>query len=807
MLKNWFKIFLYNSRKNKLFFLLTVFGLATGLTGIILALSYWEDESKYDQWNPHKDNIAEVIIHFNDNTWPYQVAPLAYYLKEKTDLIEDYMYFKPFYSSDPITYQGKNLYLKNYGNTQPNFFDFFPFDITAGSSNDFKNTVNAIAIEEKQIHELFGDENPLGKTLLSPNGSNYVVTTIYKINEASSFKPNFVIREVEKNIKDGIQYNNWGDFNYSLVLKLKNSTDKEIIEKKLNEIIYEYRIRKDAKELGITEEELLKQMGGSFSFQLVSLADSRLNSSTLPTGYPEGKGNTTSLYINIGLSLLILIISIFNYINLSTAYAIKRAKEIGLRKVIGASRLDIVLQQIVETLIVTFIALIVALALVEILLPSYNELLNKKLEISFIQYIPYFAILTLVVVIFAGIFPALYIANFDILKVLKGNFSRSKSGTLLRNGMIVIQFCIATFFIIAGVVITKQVQYVSSKDLGFQADQIISINWDKQLGDNKYNEYLRIKQDLLKIPGVTAVNTSVFTLGRGSSSSSSYKLNEKTVQAQNMAIDFGYLDLLGIKIIEGRDLDDKLASDSTKSVLVNKVAAQDFGETDIIGKEIIAYGEKVKVVGIVNDFHLLGLENKIPPMVFTHIKFTNWTQSNISTITVKIETDKMEEAISQIESYWTNKVDNSRPFKYDFINSIFARTYKDYINQRNLFAILNIVVISIALLGLFAIASYSIERRYKEIAIKKVLGIETKQLIINLSGQYFILLIIGYMLALLPSYYLMDLWLSNFSYRIELPILAFVIALILMVILTAIIVISKAYNATRISALTYLKYE
>lgn len=806
MLKNWFKVFLYNSRKNKLFFFLTVLGLATGMTGIILALSYWEDESAYNQWNPNKDNIAEVIVHFNDNIWQWQVAPLAHYLKESAPEIEDFMYYKPYYSSDPATYQGKNIFLKNYFNTQANFFDFFPLEVTAGTAGRFKTTPNAIAIEEKQVFQIFGDEDPIGKVFQTAQGESLVVTTVYRNNRATSVQPNFIVKEVENSIKGGIKNNNWGDFNYGLLLKLKNKADFAAVEKKMTAIFYDYKVRKQAQAEGVTEEEYKKDMG-TFHFQLISLADTRLSSNKLPTSLAEGKGNLTLLYINIGLSLLILLISIFNYINLSTAYAIKRAKEIGLRKVIGASKADIVLQQITETLFVTFIALLISLALVEILLPSYNILLNKKLVIDFVHYIPHFVLLTAVVVLFAGIFPALYVANFDILKVLKGNFSRSKSGIWLRNGMIIVQFCIATFFIISGIIITKQVNYASSKDLGFQADQIISIGWDKQLGNRKFQEYQRIKQDLSKIPGVTDVNTSVFTIGLGASSSSSYKLKDKNIQAQNMGTDFGYLKLFGIKMLAGRDLDERLASDSTSVVLINKTAADAFGEDQIIGQEIDVFGKKKKIIGIVDDFHLLGLQNKIPPMIFSHIKLIEWAQSNISSITVKVQADKMEEAMAQIETYWRKDVDNTRPFNYEFIDKLFARTFKDYVNQRNLFAILNIIVISIALLGLFALASYSIERRYKEIAIKKVLGIETKALISNLSSQYFILFVVGYLLAIVPSYYVMDMWLSNFSYRIDFPLSAFIIAFILMFFLTAVVVISKAYNATRISALTYLKYE
>jgi putative ABC transport system permease protein len=807
MFRNWLKVFLYNSLQNKLFFLLTIFGLAIGMTGVILALLYWKNESAYNQDNPHKDNIAEVIVHIRDDIWHWQVATLPYYLKEKSDKIEDYMCYKPGYSNDPAIYQGKNIYLTKYFNTQSNFFDFFPLDILSGSAANFKSTPKAMAVEEKQVLTIFGSEDPIGKIIQTPQGAQFVVTTVYKNDDKSAIQPNFIIKEVEHKIKEGIKNSNWGDFNFGLLLKMKNMDDAPSVEKQLKDIFYDYKIRAYARESGENEEQIAKELG-NFSFTLVPLLDSRLKSSHLPTGLPEGKGNATLLTINIGLSLLILILSVFNYVNLSTAYAVKRAKEIGVRKVVGASRINVVLQHIVETCIVTLIAILISLAFVELLLPYYNLLLNKKLTIDFIQYIPHFTLLLVVVILLAGVFPALYISNFEILKVLKGNFSRSTSGTWLKNIMVVLQFTIATFFIIGGIIISQQVKFMSNKDLGFHADQIVSIGWDKDYGDKgKFDQYLRIKQELAKIPGVTDINTAVFTLGIGSSSSSSYTIDGETVQAQNMGIDFGYLPLFGIKIVEGRDLNSNLASDSTQAVLVNKAAMQAFGTNNILGKEISVFGQKAKIIGVVDDFHLYGLNNKIPPMVFTHIKQTNWAQTNISTIVLKIKADQTEQALSQIESYWKNNVDNSRPFNFEFIDKIFARTYYDYVKQRNLFGILNIIVISIALLGLFALASYSIERRYKEISIKKVLGISTMQLISNLSTHYLILFIIGYALAVVPSIYAMNLWLSNFSYRIDIPVTTYLLSFLLMFALTAIVVISKAYHATRISALTYLKYE
>ncbi len=461
---------------------------------------------------------------------------------------------------------------------------------------------------------------------------------------------------------------------------------------------------------------------------------------------------------------------------------------------------------IVETAITSIIAIILTFALVEVLLPLYNSLLEKQLTVDFLQYGLHFLGLMLLVILFAGVFPALYIANFEILKVIKGNFSRSQSGIWIRNTMIVLQFCIATFFIISGIVVSMQVRYAMEKDLGFRGEQIISIDWPNRY-NNKFQTYERIKQDLKKIPGVSDVSTSTFVLGKGSASSSSFTYNNVTLQSKNMGMDFNTLDMFGIKTVKGRNIKESLASDTIQSVLLNKTAVEALGEKDIIGKKFNWNGRDLTIVGVVDDFHLQGLNNELPPMTFFHIKTIPWMQGNISNLTVKVKPENMERTISEIEGYWKKNVDANRPFDYDFVDKIFAQTFQEYVKQRNVFNILTIVVICISLLGLFALASYTMERRYKEIAIKKVLGAETKELVLNLIKQYLILLLIGFVVAILPSFYLMQEWLSKFAYRIDLPIYAFFIALVLMLVLTLMIVLSKALAATKINSLKYIKYE
>ncbi len=575
----------------------------------------------------------------------------------------------------------------------------------------------------------------------------------------------------------------------------------------INDIYIEYRNKKWAKEEGISVEEYTEKYG-TIKVILDSLEEYYLHGTKVT--FPEGKGNYQLLMIMTGLSVLILVLSLVNYINFATANTIRRAKEVGVRKIIGATKSKIVNQFIFETAIITFISILLSLAIVELLLPYYNDFVNRSLEMQGSQFFIQIVVIFITVVILAGIFPALYVANFEALKVLKGNFSRSKSGVWLRNGMLVIQFAIATLFIVGSYVVYQQVNYMSNKDLGFNGEQVLEITYRNQGNDNLFGKYLTVKNELLKINGVEQVSGSAFAFGWGANSSTNFNYESKSVQAQNMAVDFEMLDLMNIKILEGRNLSEKLASDTLTTMLVNKKFVDEMMLENPLGT-IIQSGWsddiKLEIVGIVDDFNLYGLQSEIPPMVFVHFRTVSWMIYNMNDVYAKISSENMEQTISDIEKFWQKNVDKEYPFEYDFVDKSFARTYQEYVKQKNLFFVLNAVVILIALFGLFALASYSIQRRMKEIAIKKALGAETKTLLKSLTKQYVILCIIGFLIALFPTYLLLEKWLSNFAFRVDVSFVPFIIGFVVLLILTLIIVLSKAYQATKVDVLKYLKYE
>nr|WP_315170821.1 FtsX-like permease family protein [uncultured Flavobacterium sp.] len=807
MLKNWTNIFLYHIKNNKLFTILNVLGLSIGVAGLIFAILYWNDEHSYNDWNPEKERVFQVV---NDQPrsgfLAYNVIPLGETLKRNSSEVESYCNFQPGYNGALIEYSDKKEMVQKILKSEGNFFSFFPFQFTKGNAKNALKNKNSVAISEQTAQLIFGDENPINQSL-KIGDKNCVVGGVYKISEKSSVAPAVVLREeFEENVKKNAD--NWQSHTCYLVLKLKNPNSKEAVEKQIWNIYVEKQARKFAKEKGTSSEEYIKNFGLDKPY-LESLVTARLHSKVV-NGYPEGSGNHQFLLIMVGLSVLILILSVVNYINLATANAIKRAKEVGVRKIIGATKTQIVFQFVMETVLITLFAVLFALVLVELFLPYYNQFLLKDLVMNNGQFYIQLFLVFVIIIIFAGVFPAIYISNFEVLNVLKGNFSRSKKGIWLRNSMLILQFAIASFFIIGSYIVFQQVNFMMNKDIGFSGNQVLNINLNEP---KKPKDFAMIQNELLKIKGIEKVSAGNFSFGFGGYFSSVFTYKGKDVEVDNMSMEFGLLDLMKIKVMQGRDISPKFASDTISSVLVNQATVKMMGEKNPIGKEFEVRDDgenpgirRLKIVGVVEDFNVLGPQKDIPPMLFYHLK-TISESSFLSRIYIKINPENSLETVSEIERFWTTKIDTRYPFSYDFVDKNFVRTYSDYISQRNLFSVLNIVVILIALFGLFALASFSIQNRMKEIAIRKTLGAETNVLLKELSKQYIIYCVIGFLLALFPVYYLLNMWLENFAFRITISVLPFLLGFVILLSLTLVIVLSRAYQATRLDVLKYLKYE
>ena len=810
MLKNWINIFLYHIKNNKLFAALNVLGLSIGIAGLVFASLYWNDEQSYNEWNPNKETVFQVLVGLDkDNvTWINIPVTLEPFVKNDPN-IDKTIFVENWYGTSLFKYNGKKHIIDKVFNTQNDFFELFPFKILKGSAKNAFKDENSIAITQKTAKVFFGSNNPLGKQIQFEN-EVLTVTAVYEIVGKSTVAPEAIVNNMKGKIAEN--KDQWGNFNCGWFIKLKDPTKTDELSKKLNKIYYDNKIVKEAKTEGISPEEYQK-MYGSFNFSLEPISLSRLHSKG--QGMVEGKGNYQFLLIMVGLSILILVLSIVNYVNLATANSIRRAKEVGVRKIVGATKLDIIKQFLFETIITVLIAILLSLVIVELSLPYYNEFLGKKLIIFGNQFYIQLIIIFLLTIVVAGIFPAIYVSNFETLKVLKGNFGRSKGGVWLRNGMLILQFAIATFFIIGSYIVYEQVHYLANKNLGFSGSQILDISYNKPQSIYKqknyekmiYNNFITIKNEISKINGVEKVSTGAFRFGGGNESSSGFSYNGENIQGQNITVDFDMLEMMKIKIIDGRNLNPKIASDTISSMLINEVALKMMKEKNPIGKIVNWNSQKFKIIGVVQDFNIYSPQGKVPPMVFFHLKTIPWMAGNINDIYVKIKSENSEQTIADIEKFWVKNVDTEYPFKYDFVDKAYARTYANYVKQKNLFSLLNVIVILIALFGLFSLASFSIQRRMKEIAIRKTLGAETNVLLKELSKQYILFCVFGFLIALFPVYYLLNLWLENFAFRIDISPMPFVLGFVILLLLTLIVVLSRAYQATQVEVLKYLKYE
>lgn len=807
MLLNYINIFIYQFKHNKIFSFLNILGLSIGIAGLIFALLYWNDEQSYNAWNPEKEKVYQVLVQLTDMPimaeHPVSLKP---YLENDPN-VENIVFADSWYQKNKITYKSKKEFVDKIIVTEKDFFSLFPFKIIKGNANSPLKDENNIAISEKLAQQIFGNQNPIGKQINCLN-TVCTVNSVYQIPGNSSLAPNIVLRKM-KDLMD--PKNQHGLFSYKIFVKLKNPSKAEATRQTLEKAYYNEIIVVNAKQAGFTNQEMEKKIG-HFKVFMEPLSQARLHSAI--DGYPEGRGNYQFLLIMFGLSILILILSIINYINMATANAIKRAKEVGIRKVLGASKKDIVFQFIFETVITSSFSILLALVIAELTLPYYNNFLDKNLMIVEGQFYLQLILIFIATIIVAGIFPALYVSNFETIKVLKGNFEGSKNGIWLRNGMLIFQFSIATFFIIGSNIVYQQVQYLSNKDLGFKGSQVLAISLNfphsyyegNEIGTKIFDRYNSIKQELKKIKGVDNVSTGLFSFDGADNTLSPVLYKDVLFKERSMGIDYDMLDLLKIKVIKGRGIDRKYASDTVNSAMINETAQKLMNIKDPIGKEFMMRGHKLNIVGVVKDFNLLSPEVVVPPMVFYHIKSLDMAE-NMNVLYVKLKADNIENTISDIQNFWKTKVDTEYPFKYDFVDKQYARSYETYTKQKNLFSLLNIVVILISLFGLFALASYSIQRRMKEIAIRKTLGAETTILLKELSKQYVVYCIIGFLLALFPVYYFLTKWLENFAFRIDISVFPFIMGFVVLLILTLIIVLSRAYTATRTDVLKYLKYE
>lgn len=809
MLKNWLKIAFINYKKNWLSTIINLLGLSVGLTIFLLVFLYWQNENSYEKWEPKKEDIYMAEFQVDKNAY-LSIINYPFLLTSKAMFpeIENFTI-----ANNWVDLKQKLIYENNSVFTNPifaseDFFKIFQYEKLAGSYENIFVDDSSVAISENVAKQLFGTEylNSIGKTIFSDNdGKKFIVQAVYRLptqNLNTVFRPGFVIRQAFLNDNK----DHWTNFSYFGFFKLKPNTDIQKLEEKLSKLQSD-REKKEALTFGWSQ-------GFSSKSVLTNIQKIKLEAK----GSGIDKGDKKSIQILLVLSSLILILSGINFINLNTAQASQRAKEVGVRKVLGTSFSGLIGQFLIETFILYFAAFFISGSLIELLLPVCNKFLDKEIMIG--EAHTYFStfLIVLVFAFISGIIPAVYLSHFKPIQTLKGNFARSKHGIWLRNSILTLQLVISSFFIISSLIIYMQVNYMMKKDLGFQGDQVFQINFNKtNYEDGNFNarKYELQKEKIKHFPGVIDITGSAQTMGKGVNSTSgakSVKDSTKSTSAGVGGIDFNYFNFYKIKFVSGRDLNPRLTSDTTKSVVVNEALIKNLGwnKTDALGKEISSgmddKHKKLEIVGVVKDFYYGGVKSEVQPVIFFNYN-RNWAKNQMTNLQIKLSPNNIEENVAEIKKYWESEVEPGYPFNGNFVNKNFAKTFEKFQKQQTLFTILNVVVLVVALLGLFALSSLLIEQKLKDVAIKKTLGADEKTIVWDLTKKFLIICFFAVLLSIPIGYYAMNEWLKDFSYRIDMPVWPYVLSMFLLLILTFAVVSFKAYRATKINLVKYLKYE
>lgn len=805
MLYNWLKTAFINYKKNWLSTLINIFGLSTGLCVFLLIFIHWQDEKSYEQWIPEKENTY-FVENGNASFGILGVSsyPELFVSKEKFPEISDVTIYNDW-GRKKLSNGSRTIYASSAA-TEGSFFNIFPFEKIAGNFRNALDGNGKIALSEKTARQLFGEDyrKALGKTVRNDSDEKeYIVTAIYRAPESHTvFSPDFLFRHPY--LEDS--KNQWTSYSYYGFFRLKSGADPEALERKLTGLMQEQEKAAAVKWGNKTDEKNPARV------YLTPVDKMKLDARSDGIG----KGDKKSIFIMLGLSVLILLLSGINLINLKTAQASQRAKEVGIRKASGSTKSALILQFLLETFLICLVAYIIAFAMIELMLPSYNRFLDKEIRLDDPVMFIYSGMLLIAFALVSGLVPSVYLSNFKPVHTLKGNFARSRSGAVLRNCILALQLIISSFFIICSLVIRTQMSYMMNKDLGFKGKQVIQVDFKKANWENNFNalKYKRLKNELEKIPGVAGVTGSINSIGRGAANSSVVKDaadTTRSVESMLGAIDENYLSFYNIRFVSGRNLDWKKASDTINGAVVNETFAGKMGYNpeNILGKEFLTGWDgrkKYRILGVVRDFYYGGVDKPVQPVVFFNYN-RNWTQNNMSNVQIKLPENDINGTLERIRKFWITKAEPGYPYEYQFIDKQFAETFEKFRKQQMLFTTLNIIVLIIALLGLFALSSLLVEQKLKEVAIKKTLGADGKTIVWDLTRRFLLTCAIAVLISMPLGYYAMNEWLKDFAYRIEMPVWPYLLSLVLLLILTFAVVSIKAYRAVKINLIKYLKYE
>jgi len=807
MFQNYLKIGWRNLVKHKIYSSIKVGGFSLGIAACILIFLFIRQELSYDQHYQNGDQIFRVnyTSTFNDYTGigVHFPSPFASVIEEEFPEIQ----FAARYNAAPGFGAGGNE-IKRADRTESSFEDKLIFadqsllqilqaSFIYGNPENSLNDPNSIVITERKADKFFPDENPLGKILILNNDDNnqYKVTGVIKnFPVTSHFQYDFLISLYNKEFFPG-ESTNWRSQNYVTYIKVNEGTDIANLEEKMSLLIEKYFLPPVIDTDRADNIAWLK----SFQFGLQPVQEIYLNLDEI--GDSLSHGDIQYIWLFGAVAIFILLIACINFINLSTAKSVSRAKEVGLRKVVGSYRIHLIKQFLTESTFLCFIAFLAGIVIAALMLPYFNSVLGISLAFPWTAWwlLPGLILGSLIIGIIAGVYPAFYLSSFQPIKVLKGNVSRGGKKSTLRSSLVVFQFSISIVLIVSTLIINQQMDFILTKKLGFDKDQVIIIQGTRTLED-KIDVF---KNELLRLPNVTSASISGYLPVSGFvTNNGGWSIEgmgpEDAISGQQWAVDFDYPKTIGLNIKQGRDFSIDVASDSS-AVIINEALANKLNFDNPIGEQISNYLGDWTIIGVVEDFHFESLKKQIRPLGM-------YIRANNRAISVKVNTADMPFTVGSVANLWKQFSPN-QSFRYTFLDVHYAKMYKDVNQIRTIFSAFALLAIIVACLGLFALSSFLIEQRRKEVSIRLILGASLNSIFRLLTNNFIVLILLSFFIAIPITWYSMGIWLEDYVYRISIEPITFLIAGILSVLIAAVTISYQAIRATLINPVDNLKSE
>jgi len=797
MFKNYFKIAWRNLAKNKTYSVINITGLAVGLASFIIILQYLNYELSYDKWSPSLKQVYKISEQTNEDILQQTPAPLSSFLKQNLPQIEAATTIQPADDFEYLLSAGdKKIYQPGAVEADSSFFKVFPYKITEGYAATVLDKPNAIVLSKDVAFKLFGNIDPLGKIIRVFNAFDCEVTGIMQQpDKPSHLNVQFVYRSPYE--KDNMS---WENYSFKTYIKTKQAIPVGNLEKEINRIYYDSRLKKDNKSLA--EFRKAGHQEGLF-------ADAVKNIHNFPK---HGSSNFTTVSVLLLLAMLLLIAGAINFSNLSIAASVRRAKEIGVRKVMGSNKKQLLWQFMAEVAVQCFISLCAALFIVTLLLPYFNRTFSISLSLfqssNTLSVFLQIAICLLFVIILSGLYPAVFLSRYNITKVLKGDYSTGKRGIDLRNALIITQFTVSAFFIIGALVISKQMHYMQTKDKGLSGEQVMRIQAQQQ--KTRDNDFNVTRNTLLNIPGVQYVSKTTTVPGDALSDTSTvaFKYSGKEYRMTSVKVSSDYFKTLHIALAQGREFDDRYSDQNTRSAIINEAAAKKLNLKSPVNAVLtfpLCDTVSTEVIGVVKNFSVSGFENTIQPVVFTIGNKACMFQSG-GAILVKLNSDHIQKSIADIEKAW-KKIEPDFPMRYSFLDDNFQNLFLSYKRLQEVINFFGGIAILISVMGLFALTAFLINQRAKEIAVRKILGASVSSLGVLVGRNFIRLVVVAVLIAIPLGWWAAGHWLKSFAYHISIDWMLFITAAIIIISIAVITISFQAIKAAIANPVKSLRTE